>query len=236
MMFEGDAALKTIAVLSGGEKARVMLGKLLAKPYNLLLLDEPTNHLDMEACDALLAAIDNFEGTVVMVTHNELFLHALASRLVVFRKNGIDVFEGSYQRFLDMGGWEDEPATESGKRSSNLNGGEGVDGQADRLTKKEARRLRSEIVTQRAKVLKPIETGIARSENDIERQETRLAELNAEMLAAAEAQEGERIAAISRQIHACQTRIEERFEALEALYDEKAAHERRFDKQLQGLQ
>jgi ATP-binding cassette subfamily F protein 3 len=171
-----------------------------------------------------------------MVTHNELFLHAVATRLVVFRQNGIDLCEGSYQRFLDKGGWADEPATESVGRSSHANGGEGVNGQADRLTKKEARRLRSEIVTQRAKVLKPIEKDITQSENDIEGQEARLAELNAEMLAAAESQEGERIAAISRQIHACQTCIEERFEALETLYDQKATHERRFDKQLKALQ
>ncbi|MGI9568855.1 MAG: ABC-F family ATP-binding cassette domain-containing protein, partial [Desulfobulbia bacterium] len=60
MMFSGDDALKKISVLSGGEKSRVMLGKLLVSPTNLLLLDEPTNHLDMESCDALLAAIDNF--------------------------------------------------------------------------------------------------------------------------------------------------------------------------------
>ncbi|HRC99485.1 MAG TPA: ABC-F family ATP-binding cassette domain-containing protein, partial [Deltaproteobacteria bacterium] len=82
MMFEGDYALKKIGVLSGGEKSRVMLGKLLATPVNLLLLDEPTNHLDMESNDALLAAIDSFEGAVVMVTHNEMFLHALAERLI----------------------------------------------------------------------------------------------------------------------------------------------------------
>ena len=79
MMFSGDDALKKISVLSGGEKSRVMLGKLLATPVNLLLLDEPTNHLDMDACDALIAAIDNFNGTVIMVTHNEMFLHALPS-------------------------------------------------------------------------------------------------------------------------------------------------------------
>ena len=53
-------------------------------PVNLLMLDEPTNHLDMDACDALLAAIDNFDGAVIMVTHNEMFLHALADRLIVF--------------------------------------------------------------------------------------------------------------------------------------------------------
>ena len=100
MMFTGDEALKKISVLSGGEKSRVMLGKLLVTPVNLLLLDEPTNHLDMESCDALLAAIDNFDGTVIMVTHNEMFLHALAQRLIVFQGSRIEVFEGSYQRFF----------------------------------------------------------------------------------------------------------------------------------------
>ncbi|MBU0987243.1 MAG: ATP-binding cassette domain-containing protein, partial [Proteobacteria bacterium] len=65
MLFEGNQALKKIGMLSGGEKSRVMLGKLLVTPVNLLLLDEPTNHLDMESCDALLAAIDSFDGTVV---------------------------------------------------------------------------------------------------------------------------------------------------------------------------
>ena len=84
MMFEGNSALKKISVLSGGEKSRVLLGKLIATPLNLLLLDEPTNHLDMESSDALLAAIDNFDGAVVMVTHNEMFLDALAERLIVF--------------------------------------------------------------------------------------------------------------------------------------------------------
>ncbi|MDZ7581432.1 MAG: hypothetical protein U5R30_12665 [Deltaproteobacteria bacterium] len=78
-----------------------MLGKLLITPVNLLLLDEPTNHLDMESCDALLAALDNFAGAVVMVTHNEMFLHALARRLVVFQSDGIEIFDGSYECFLE---------------------------------------------------------------------------------------------------------------------------------------
>ena len=108
MMFEGDFALKKIGVLSGGEKSRVMMGKLLATPVNLLLLDEPTNHLDMESSDALLAALDSFDGAVVMVTHNEMFLHALAERLIIFYRDAVEVFEGGYQHFLDKGGWGDE--------------------------------------------------------------------------------------------------------------------------------
>jgi ATPase components of ABC transporters with duplicated ATPase domains len=108
LMFEGDEALKPIKILSGGEKSRVLLGKILATPVNLLLLDEPTNHLDLESCDALLAAIDNFDGAVVMVTHNEMFLRALAERLVVFQNEKIIVFEGDYESFLRKVGWDDE--------------------------------------------------------------------------------------------------------------------------------
>ncbi|MCD8492613.1 MAG: ATP-binding cassette domain-containing protein [Geovibrio sp.] len=86
MMFEGDSALKKIGVLSGGEKSRVMLGKLLAQHLNFLMLDEPTNHLDMQSCDSLLEALDDFPGTLLLITHNEMFLHALADRLIVFKK------------------------------------------------------------------------------------------------------------------------------------------------------
>jgi len=108
MMFEGDSALKKTGVISGGEKSRVVLGKLLATPVNLLLLDEPTNHLDMESCDALMTAINEFSGAVVMVTHNEMFLHTLAQRLIVFRENGVEYVEGDYRSFLDQGGWHDD--------------------------------------------------------------------------------------------------------------------------------
>jgi ATP-binding cassette subfamily F protein 3 len=106
MMFEGDNALKRIEVLSGGEKARVMLGKLIVSPCNLLLLDEPTNHLDMASCDSLLAAIDTFDGAVVIVTHNEMFLRSLATRFVVFDRGRVRTFDHSYQDFLDKIGWE----------------------------------------------------------------------------------------------------------------------------------
>ena len=106
MMFPGDLALKRIAVLSGGEKSRVSLGKILLSSTNMLLLDEPTNHLDVESCDSMIAALDEFSGAVVIVTHSEMFLHHLANRLIVFNEDRVFVFEGSYQDFLDRVGWE----------------------------------------------------------------------------------------------------------------------------------
>ncbi len=108
MMFSGDAALKKISVLSGGEKSRVLLGKLLVSPSNMLMLDEPTNHLDMESNDSLVEALDAFDGSVILVSHSEMMLHALATRLIVFDDGKVTFFEGTYQEFLDSVGWKSE--------------------------------------------------------------------------------------------------------------------------------
>lgn len=107
MMFSSDLANKKIKVLSGGEKSRVTLGKILLKGANLLLLDEPTNHLDMESCDSLLEAIQNFEGAVIMVTHDESFLRKVANKLIIFDDNKTFTFEDSYEFFLKRVGWKD---------------------------------------------------------------------------------------------------------------------------------
>jgi ATP-binding cassette subfamily F protein 3 len=108
LMFSGDTALKKIKVLSGGEKSRVLLGKILVTPSHLLFLDEPTNHLDMQSCDSLMEAIDGFEGTVIMVTHNEMHLKAIATKLIVFDNNKISLYDGGYDEFLKDVGWSDE--------------------------------------------------------------------------------------------------------------------------------
>ena len=231
MMFEGNAALKKIAVLSGGEKSRVMLGKLLVTPLNLLLLDEPTNHLDMESCDAMLAAIDSFQGTVIMVTHNEMFLHALAERLIVFQNDGSYVFEGSYQEFLDTEGWKRE-----GPISEPEAGGGDTEKVYFKLTKKEIRRKRSKFINERAKVLKPLEQSILKVENTIVKQEKRLDELTAAMQAASQDQDGDKIAALSQSIHSCRSVIDKLFDELEqstGAFDQKKAV---FDKKLEEIE
>jgi len=108
MMFSSRLSGKPIKVLSGGEKSRVMLGKILLKPANLLMLDEPTNHLDLDSCESLLQAIKAFDGAVMMVTHDEYFLREVANKLVIFDDNKVTVFEGSYDDFLSKVGWKDE--------------------------------------------------------------------------------------------------------------------------------
>lgn len=230
MMFSGDDALKRISVLSGGEKSRVMLGKLLATPINLLLLDEPTNHLDMESCDALLTAIDFFEGTVIMVTHNEMFLHSLAERLIVFQNDHIEVFDGSYREFLEKDGWHDKGslARRSGSKTPQRE-------TTVRLTKKEMRRQKSDIIAHRSKITAPLEKRIARLENDIESHEVELDRHNQAMQQASQKQDVKRITELSRAIHANQSAIDKYFDELEKITHELDIHNADFEKQLQVL-
>ncbi len=229
MLFEGDAALKKISVLSGGEKARVMLGKLLATPVNLLLLDEPSNHLDMESCDALVSAIDSFDGAVIMVTHNEMFLHALAQRLIVFDRDRVDLFEGTYQEFLEKGGWGDEAS--AAVMTKTLDAAKA----APQVSKKELRQQRSAIIGERSRRLKPINRAIEKAENGIETEEARLESLNQEMVQASQDQDGQRIAELSPAIRQCQESIDALFRELENLYAEKETVDVESDAQLKAL-
>lgn len=235
MMFEGDTALKKIAVLSGGEKSRVLLGRLLAMPANLLLLDEPTNHLDMYTCDALLAALDGFEGTLIMVTHNEMFLDALADRLIVFAKNGTTVFEGNYRRFIESGGWEDD--TEPPVPTNDVPGRDGsTTGVSAKLTKKERRQRRSEIISEKGAVLGPLQTRISQVEEEIEAREKRLSELNQEMIQASQDQDGKRIEALSQAMHVDRPVVDRLFDELEELTQRFDAAAADFESRLRALE
>jgi ATP-binding cassette subfamily F protein 3 len=221
MLFEGDHALKKIKVLSGGEKSRVMLGKILVTPVNLLLLDEVTNHLDMESCDSLLAALDSFDGAVIMVTHNEMFLHALAKRLIVFQSSGITVFEDTYQSFLEDIGWEEEGQVQFSRQIENKTPS------SPKLNKKELRRLRSELITERSHVLKPLEQRISHIEQDIEANELRIKELNDEMIVVSQSPDGAKISEISIALHSCKKNIDKLFDELEErsnTYEEKSRY------------
>ncbi len=223
MMFEQDAALKKISVLSGGEKARVMLGKLLMRPLNLLLLDEPSNHLDIEACDAFVSALDYFEGAVAIVTHNEMFLHALANRLVIFKNDKVAIFEGSYQEFLDKEGWEDEISVTKKVKTVTL-------------SKKELRQKKSDIIQQKSKKLKPVKQKIDKLETDIEENEQLTGQINEKLLDASREQNGSQIQVLSKELAGLEKENEELFEALELQMEQFDQLESEFNVQLEELE
>ncbi len=178
MMFSGDNAKKKISLLSGGEKSRVMLGKIIAQDVNLLFLDEPTNHLDIDSIDALTNAIKAFPGSCMIVTHSEELLRAVCDRLIVFTNDSADYFNGTYDEFLEKIGWEDDTVEEKKVEKPKRN-------------KKEIKKLRAAIVTQKSQATKPIRTRIeeiealngaekAKCEQELRELKNQLDELNDE--------------------------------------------------------
>jgi ATP-binding cassette, subfamily F, member 3 len=100
-LFSGDDVEKKISVLSGGEKSRVVLAMMLAHPVNFLVLDEPTNHLDLRSREILLEALQDFEGTVVLVSHDRHFLKEVSNRVYSIADHKMRVFEGGYAEYLE---------------------------------------------------------------------------------------------------------------------------------------
>jgi len=99
-LFSGDAIDKRIENLSGGEKSRVVLASLLARPVNFLVLDEPTNHLDIRSREVLLDALLKFSGTVLLVSHDRHFLRLLVDRVFEIDHGEMRIYEGSYDYYL----------------------------------------------------------------------------------------------------------------------------------------
>jgi ATP-binding cassette subfamily F protein 3 len=97
--FYGDDPLRRVQSLSGGERTRLALAKLLLEPRNLLFLDEPTNHLDIPAAEILEEALVGFEGTVILVSHDRRFLDTVTTRTLAFGKQGIDIYEGGFKDY-----------------------------------------------------------------------------------------------------------------------------------------
>lgn len=227
MMFPGDNALKKISILSGGEKSRVLLGKLLVSPANMLMLDEPTNHLDMESAESLLEAIDAFPCGVVIVTHSEMILHAIATRLIVFDNGKATLFEGTYQDFLDRVGWNNEiPPLQRGPK---VNGGKTVD-------RKLLRRLRAELVNEKSKTLGALQKRIVEIEREIVSLEAMVEQSNKDIVDASFKGDGTAINKLSKALHASQSKIDSLFSELEPLHIELEAKTKKFEEKLSGVE
>jgi ATP-binding cassette subfamily F protein 3 len=203
MAFTEDDADKKISVLSGGEKSRVMLGKILATPCNLLLLDEPTNHLDIESVEILKQEIDRFPGAVVFVSHDENFLSEMAEELVVFHHDKVEYFLGDYKHFLEKVGWEDEEPVKTAHKN--------------KLTKKEINQIKSELAKERSQIITPLKKEYQKYEKILLELEARQTVVNQELLEASENSDGDKITKTSKELNQIETEIENCFLQLEEL-------------------
>ncbi len=100
-LFSGDDVFKPVAALSGGEKGRLALAKLIYSRVNVLVLDEPTNHLDIASCEALEDALNDYDGTIITVSHDRYFLDRVATQILFFGERGVEYFDGGYSEFYE---------------------------------------------------------------------------------------------------------------------------------------
>ena len=195
-LLTGDDVFQKIATLSGGEKGRVALAKLMLRGDNLLLLDEPTNHLDMDSREVLEGALEDFEGTILTVSHDRYFINRVANRVFELTDDGIREYIGNYDDYLEHKRREEsgEEETESGLTRT----------QMEKLRRKKKEAEKSEAA--KKQYLKDLEEEIARLEEEIP-------SLEAKMGLPEVYTDPESSASVAREIKSAQAQ-------LEALYEE----------------
>ncbi len=176
-LFRGDDVLKKVSVLSGGEKSRLALAKMIATPANCMLLDEPTNHLDMNSQEVLQEAMAQYDGTIVVVSHNRYFLDSFANKVLEVKEGRITLFEGNVAEYLQR----QETLREQEKEGEANDGGKSTtvpDGQDSR---KERKRLEALMRQERSRRLGPWLKQLADAEKQIEILEEQKEDLEALM-------------------------------------------------------
>jgi ATP-binding cassette subfamily F protein 3 len=168
--FSGDMATAKIAPFSGGEKARLALALIIWQKPNLLLLDEPTNHLDLETRHALTMALAQFEGTLILVSHDRHLLRATTDQFMLVAKHRLQEFDGDLDDYRD---WLLQHAAEQRAAlkaaSSGTADASGADGSGDNgLNRKEQRRLEAETRQKLAHLKKPLQSRIAKIEKEMD--------------------------------------------------------------------
>ncbi|HOB98497.1 MAG TPA: ABC-F family ATP-binding cassette domain-containing protein [Verrucomicrobiota bacterium] len=178
-LFRGDDVFKRVGVLSGGEKSRLALVKLLLDPPNLLLMDEPTTHLDLASVEALLSALQQFDGTIVFISHDVYFIHQLANHVVHVHNGRLTAYPGDYRYYVDKTAALRAPESGDadsgeGRAPSTQEAGTSVAGQ-----RREQKRLAAQERQARYRELQSVRQRVRQLEQDIAAGEARQAELTA---------------------------------------------------------
>ena len=201
-LFTGDDVLMPVSTLSGGEKGRVALTKLMLRKDNVLLLDEPTNHLDMDSREVLENALADYPGTILAISHDRYFINRFATRVCVMEEGGIREYLGNYNDYFEKISREQEPDGETA-------------GMTRTALEKEKRKSRDEErrLKERKLALKQAEEAVARAEEEA-------AELEAALADPDTYQDAEKAARLARAYQQKKDEIEGLYQAWEALESE----------------
>ena len=179
-LFRGEEVEKKVSVLSGGEKSRLALAKMIASPANCMLLDEPTNHLDMSSQEILQEAMAQYDGTIVVVSHNRYFVDSFVNKVIEVKNGSVTLFEGNITEYLQKielmqtETTASEPAAEKAQLESATETASGKD-------RKERKRAEAERRQERSRLAGPLLKQVQEAEGEIEKLEEKKIELESQM-------------------------------------------------------
>ena len=216
-LFRGDDVLKQIGVLSGGERSRVALVRMLVQPANFLLLDEPTNHLDMQSQEVLQNALLGYEGTYLIVSHNRAFLDPIVTKTIeIHPDHPPKVYLGNISYYLDKKAEEEarlkaQSNAPSAAGSTATKGGSRSSANEPKVNRKEQRKREAEQRRIRKEKLEPLQKQLAETEGQIALTESLLSDLTQQMNDPANAADGDKMQEISTQFATANKTLEKAY-------------------------
>lgn len=169
-LFSGDEVDKKVMVLSGGEKSRLALAKMIATPANLLIMDEPTNHLDIFSQEVLQEALNQYDGSILVVSHNRSFLDAFVNKVLEIKNGAASIYDGTLSNYLDKI-QRQKALAETAKQSSESQSKNTQGSDESRLSGKDARKAKALARELKNKKLGPIKRKLTEAEKEVERLE-----------------------------------------------------------------
>jgi ATP-binding cassette subfamily F protein 3 len=180
-LFSGDDVYKKVRVLSGGEKSRLALTKIMLAPPNLLLMDEPTNHLDIPSCEMLEQAMEQYTGTLVLITHDRSLMNKVCTSILEIDEGHAELFPGNYDDYTHKKKlMEKEEKVAPEERSEEPAPGSG-NNDNQKVSKKSLKRKQADQRRERARIIGPIKARIKEIENELESKEARIKEIRDKM-------------------------------------------------------
>jgi ATP-binding cassette subfamily F protein 3 len=210
-LFSGDDVFKPVSALSGGEKGRLALGKLIWSGFNVLLLDEPTNHLDIASCEALEEALNDYDGTIITVSHDRYFLDRIATQILFFGDDGVEYFDGGYSEFYEAHHRALREAAEAARAE------EAARKAAELKAKQPPQKNSASKSGSKTKQKQPT---VAELENEISVAETEMHELSALMSTDEIVRDHQRLLELSEKYQTLETRLQTLYQTWEAAVSE----------------